>query len=195
MPIGGATAGHVSAARGCFCCSLPPEATQPTSPHCPSLLQASIQAAGEAPGGHAMFALRTQTPSPSCLALICTRRLCRCSSSALLSQLWLLYFSPAAAFCPPPQPHTAAAMWASRQWQTLQCSLEVTSGGAILFLSLNRPQAFNALSMECLTELHAVFDSLQHPASMLEALPADFPRVVVLSGAGRAFCGGVDIKV
>ena len=85
-------------------------------------------------------------------------------------------------------------MWASRQWQTLQCSLEATSGGAILFLTLNRPQAFNALSMECLTELHAVFDSLQHPTTMLEALPADFPRVVVLSGAGRAFCGGVDIK-
>ena len=85
-------------------------------------------------------------------------------------------------------------MWASRRWQTLQCSLEVTSGGAILFLTLNRPQAFNALSMECLTELHAVFDGLQHPTTMLEALPADFPRVVVLSGAGRAFCGGVDIK-
>ena len=85
-------------------------------------------------------------------------------------------------------------MWASRHWQTLQCSLEPTSSGAILFLSLNRPQAFNALSMECLTELHTVFDSLQHPTSMLEALPADFPRVVVLSGAGRAFSGGVDIK-
>lgn len=30
---------------------------------------------------------------------------------------------------------------------------------------------------------------------MLTELPADHPRVVVLRAAGRAFCGGVDIKV
>jgi enoyl-CoA hydratase/carnithine racemase len=46
-----------------------------------------------------------------------------------------------------------------------------------------------------LSDLHTVFDELQHPTSMLDALQADFPRVVILSGAGRAFCGGVDIKV
>lgn len=41
-----------------------------------------------------------------------------------------------------------------------------------------------------------MFDSLQHPTSMLEPVEADFPRVVVLRGAGgRAFSGGVDIKV
>ena len=87
-------------------------------------------------------------------------------------------------------------MWASvlssRQLTTLQLRLEPSG---VLFLTLHRPAAFNAISMEMLNELHAVFDALQHPSSMLEALPPDFPRVVVLAGAGRAFSGGVDIKV
>ncbi|KAL4428465.1 hypothetical protein ABPG75_002554 [Micractinium tetrahymenae] len=45
-----------------------------------------------------------------------------------------------------------------------------------------------------MAELHAVFSSLEHPASMLTPLPEDHPRVVVLRAEGRAFCGGVDIK-
>ncbi len=49
---------------------------------------------------------------------------------------------------------------------------------------------------EMLEELHTVFDSLQPPNTMLEAVEEDFPRVVVLQGAGgKAFSGGVDIKV
>ncbi|EFN55400.1 hypothetical protein CHLNCDRAFT_134510 [Chlorella variabilis] len=84
-----------------------------------------------------------------------------------------------------------ASVLASRQLTTLQLRLEPSG---VLFLTLHRPAAFNAISMEMLNELHAVFDALQHPSSMLEALPPDFPRVVVLAGAGRAFSGGVDIK-
>lgn len=77
---------------------------------------------------------------------------------------------------------------------TLQCELERTSAGSVLWVTLNRPAAFNALSGELLEELHAVFSSLEHPASMLTSLPEEHPRVVVLRAAGRAFCGGVDIK-
>ena len=33
------------------------------------------------------------------------------------------------------------------------------------------------VSMEMLEELHAVLDSLAHPATMLEPVPEDFPRV------------------
>jgi len=146
-------------------------------------------------------------------------------------------------------------MWGG--FDTLQCELERTPQGAILWVTLNRPKAFNALSAECLTglkprgapliapaawlafahrppaaaaaldrtcptthrspaslpapipafilsklhaktwtaELHRVFAALEYPTSMLQQLPADHPRVVVLRGAGRAFCGGVDIKV
>ncbi len=124
-----------------------------------------------------------------------------------------------------------------RTYSTLQCDLERTPAGAVLWVTLNRPAAFNALSGEMLEgersdptlppclctppalppcrrlcysshcsgaalhvlpflpELHAVFSGLEHPASMLSALPEDHPRVVVLRAAGRAFCGGVDIKV
>jgi enoyl-CoA hydratase/carnithine racemase len=87
-------------------------------------------------------------------------------------------------------------MWASslpsRRFSALQ--LRQAPPG-VLWVTLARPDAFNALSMELLSELHAVFDALQHPPTMLAALPPDFPRVVVLAAAGRAFCGGVDIKV
>ena len=90
-------------------------------------------------------------------------------------------------------------MWgdslSARNLKTLRCSLETTQQGSILWISIQRPAAYNALSMEVLEELHYVFRLLEHPTSMLDSLPADFPRVVVLSGAGKAFCGGVDIKV
>ena len=76
-------------------------------------------------------------------------------------------------------------MWASSlaslRLSTLRCSLEqAPSGGAVLAVQLNRPGAFNAVSMELLSELHSVLDLCEHPKSMLDALPADFPRVIVL---------------
>jgi enoyl-CoA hydratase/carnithine racemase len=52
-------------------------------------------------------------------------------------------------------------------------------------LTLNRPQQFNALSEELLAEL----------GSELERIAADrTARVVVIGGAGRAFCAGHDLK-
>jgi enoyl-CoA hydratase/carnithine racemase len=78
--------------------------------------------------------------------------------------------------------------------QTLRAEVETTPRGAILWITLNRPRAFNAVSAEMLAELHTVLDALYHPSSMLTPLPADHPRVVVLSAAGPAFSGGVDIK-
>lgn len=95
-----------------------------------------------------------------------------------------------------PSSQAPASMWAaflsSRRFVALQLRL---APPGVLWVTLARVDAFNALSMELLEELHAVFDALQHPPTMLEALPPDFPRVVVLAAAGRAFCGGVDIKV
>jgi enoyl-CoA hydratase/carnithine racemase len=55
----------------------------------------------------------------------------------------------------------------------------------IAFLTLNRPKQYNALSEQMLTALHGA----------LEALAADTSvRVVVLGGAGKAFCAGHDLK-
>ena len=52
-------------------------------------------------------------------------------------------------------------------------------------LTLNRPQAMNALSKALMAALAAAVDALA-------ANPA--VRVLVLTGAGRAFCAGLDLK-
>ena len=52
-------------------------------------------------------------------------------------------------------------------------------------LTLNRPQAMNSLSRQLMAELAEAIESL-------EADPA--VRVLVLTGAGRAFCAGLDLK-
>jgi enoyl-CoA hydratase/carnithine racemase len=54
----------------------------------------------------------------------------------------------------------------------------------VVRLTLNRPAAFNALSEALLDALHA----------QLVALGQSDARVVVLAGAGRAFCAGHDLK-
>ncbi len=57
--------------------------------------------------------------------------------------------------------------------------------GGIATLTLNRPQHYNALSSALLTELQAAVDAIAHDASV---------RVVVIAGAGKAFCAGHDLK-
>lgn len=52
-------------------------------------------------------------------------------------------------------------------------------------LTLNRPQALNALSAALRLALVQALDTLAHDASV---------RVLVLTGAGRAFCAGLDLK-
>jgi enoyl-CoA hydratase/carnithine racemase len=55
----------------------------------------------------------------------------------------------------------------------------------VAFLTLNRPGQYNVLSEQMLAALHRA----------LEALAADTAvRVVVLGGAGKAFCAGHDLK-
>jgi enoyl-CoA hydratase/carnithine racemase len=57
-------------------------------------------------------------------------------------------------------------------------------GGAAL-LTLNRPLQYNVLSEEMLAALRGALDALAADASV---------RVVVLGGAGKAFCAGHDLK-
>ena len=64
-------------------------------------------------------------------------------------------------------------------------TLELRREGGIAWLTLNRPEALNALDPTLVTELRDV----------LARLPEDREtRVVVLRGAGRAFCAGLDLK-
>jgi len=55
----------------------------------------------------------------------------------------------------------------------------------VVTLTLNRPQAFNALSEEVLTTLERELEALARDESL---------RVVVLAAEGRAFCAGHDLK-
>lgn len=58
--------------------------------------------------------------------------------------------------------------------------------GALARLTFNRPQALNAQNVRWIAELNAIVDDL----AAEEAI-----RVVIVRGAGRAFCAGIDLKV
>jgi enoyl-CoA hydratase/carnithine racemase len=55
----------------------------------------------------------------------------------------------------------------------------------VVRLTLNRPQAFNALSEAMLAALQGAFDAIAKDETA---------RVVVLAGVGKAFCAGHDLK-
>ena len=55
----------------------------------------------------------------------------------------------------------------------------------IALLTLNRPERLNAMSHELVADLHAVLERIAKERSC---------RVVVLTGAGRGFCAGLDLK-
>jgi len=63
--------------------------------------------------------------------------------------------------------------------------LQVRTEGGIARVLMNRPERLNALNPRLVAELHHFFSSLDTRA------PA---RVVLLQGAGRAFCAGLDLK-
>jgi enoyl-CoA hydratase len=66
-------------------------------------------------------------------------------------------------------------------YETLDLELE----GQIAWLTMNRPKALNAMSRQLVNELRDFFDGLPQRRDI---------RVVVLRGAGRAFCAGLDLK-
>jgi enoyl-CoA hydratase/carnithine racemase len=63
--------------------------------------------------------------------------------------------------------------------------LERCDTNAVAHLQLNSPERLNALSDEMLAALQAEFDALKEDRSI---------RAVVLSGAGKVFCAGHDLK-
>jgi len=63
--------------------------------------------------------------------------------------------------------------------------LQVAKEGAVDWVTLNRPERLNALNPALVDELLDYFHNLQFDHSV---------RVVVLQGAGRAFCAGLDLK-
>jgi enoyl-CoA hydratase/carnithine racemase len=63
--------------------------------------------------------------------------------------------------------------------------LNTRDASGVVTLTLNRPQAFNALSEAMLEALQAALDAVARE---------DSARVVVLAAAGKAFCAGHDLK-
>lgn len=63
--------------------------------------------------------------------------------------------------------------------------IKVEVESEVALVTLNRPNAMNALSRELRTAIADTFEKL-------EADPA--VRVVILTGAGKAFCAGLDLK-
>jgi enoyl-CoA hydratase/carnithine racemase len=64
-------------------------------------------------------------------------------------------------------------------------TIKVEKRGQVDWLTLNRPEAMNAISIEMVDDLGDYFGRLYHDASV---------RIVVMRGAGRAFCAGLDIR-
>ncbi|MEQ1543248.1 MAG: enoyl-CoA hydratase/isomerase family protein [Novosphingobium sp.] len=69
----------------------------------------------------------------------------------------------------------------ARSYQTIT----VEKRGEADWLTLNRPDALNAINLAMVGELNDYFGSLYHDGSV---------RLVVMRGAGKAFCAGLDIK-
>lgn len=63
-------------------------------------------------------------------------------------------------------------------------TLLVEKQDQVAIVTLNRPKALNALSRRMMLDLMAVLDALA---------AADDTRAVILTGAGRAFCAGLDL--
>jgi methylglutaconyl-CoA hydratase len=63
-------------------------------------------------------------------------------------------------------------------------TLHLEFSGEIAMITLNRPEKRNAITAEMIAELLSAF-------SEVEASPA---RVLILTGAGKAFCSGMDLE-
>lgn len=61
----------------------------------------------------------------------------------------------------------------------------VETTGAVATITLNRPDRLNAVSLPPYDELTDALDAIETDATV---------RAVILTGAGRAFCAGADLK-
>jgi enoyl-CoA hydratase/carnithine racemase len=64
-------------------------------------------------------------------------------------------------------------------------TIQVETRGTVHWLTLNRPEALNSINTQMTGELSDYFGGLFHDRDC---------RIVVMRGAGRAFCAGLDIK-
>ena len=75
------------------------------------------------------------------------------------------------------------------QAATKYVAICVEKKGVVLHITLNRPDARNAMSLQMVDELRQVLRIAEATAGLTDAV-----RVVVLRGAGGHFCAGADLK-
>jgi len=86
---------------------------------------------------------------------------------------------------PDPSPYPEAVSRGFVEAGMSEPVLRVDQDGEVAVVTLNRPEAMNALSRALLEALARAFEALQRDPDT---------AVVVLTGAGRAFCAGFDLK-
>ena len=64
-------------------------------------------------------------------------------------------------------------------------AIRVETKDGVTLLTLNRPERFNALNRQMIGEILDV---------LAKAKPGSDTRTIVITGAGRGFCGGADLK-
>lgn len=64
-------------------------------------------------------------------------------------------------------------------------TIRLEQNGPVLTITLNRPETLNALNRQARTELTAAWDEFEADDNL---------KVAVLTGEGRAFCSGADMK-
>jgi enoyl-CoA hydratase/carnithine racemase len=69
-----------------------------------------------------------------------------------------------------------------REWETLSCAVD---GDGVATLTLDRPEALNSFTVTMARELEEFFRT---------TATEDEVRAVVVTGAGRAFCAGMDLS-
>jgi 2-(1,2-epoxy-1,2-dihydrophenyl)acetyl-CoA isomerase len=65
-------------------------------------------------------------------------------------------------------------------------TIQVAAAGGVLTITLNRPDSLNALNEQMSTELTAALRTAEREKQL---------RCVVITGAGRAFCSGQDVRI
>ena len=74
---------------------------------------------------------------------------------------------------------------ADRRYSTLRLErVEADDTTGIRVLTLDRPERLNVMSITLIDELHAALDELRDDGDA---------RVLILTGAGRGFCSGLDL--
>lgn len=63
--------------------------------------------------------------------------------------------------------------------------MKVEQKGNIKIVTLNRPEALNAISSQLAKEFHRVLDEIKYDMET---------RVLIITGTGRSFCAGADLK-